>query len=353
MKISILYFSQTGQKMAQKLAAGLQASGSEVLLAGKSKYLPDSIPESHTEWTGKQFESADAIIFVGACGIAVRSIAPFVASKKIDPAVLVIDECGTFVISLLSGHLGGANALAKEAALLLGATPVITTATDLHSRFAVDVFAKNNDCAIFPMEAAKEVSAALLAGEPVGFYSDFSWEGELPEGLVACEQIGSSMERWEDAVQIGIAVSVQSDCQPFPITVHVVPRLVILGLGCRKGKDATSIEQAVRYSLQEAGIFPEALRGIASIDLKKEEAGILAFTEKWNLSFETFSEEELKGVAGDFSASEFVRNITGVDNVCERSAVLASGQGKLIQKKIGADGVTTAFALRDWRIRFE
>lgn len=87
--------------------------------------------------------------------------------------------------------------------------------------------------------------------------------------------------------------------------------------------------------------------------MKKEEAGILAFTEKWNLPFETFSEEELKGVEGDFSASEFVRNITGVDNVCERSAVLASGQGKLIQKKIGADGVTTAFALRDWRIRFE
>lgn len=108
----------------------------------KSKYLDDSIAESTGIWAGRHFETDDAIIFVGACGIAVRSIAPYVASKKSDPAVLVIDECGKFVISLLSGHLGGANELTLEVAELLGAVPVVTTATDLHHRFAVDVFAK-------------------------------------------------------------------------------------------------------------------------------------------------------------------------------------------------------------------
>lgn len=113
------------------------------------------------------------MIFIGACGIAVRSIAPFVASKKTDPAVLVVDECSRFVISLLSGHLGGANELAGTAAKILDAMPVVTTATDLHQCFAVDVFAKKNDCGILNMKGAKEVSAALLAGEKAGFFSDF------------------------------------------------------------------------------------------------------------------------------------------------------------------------------------
>ena len=158
------------------MAEGLRRQGHEVLLAGKSKYIPDSISISHTEWTNRQFGQADAIIFVCACGIAVRSIAPFVKSKKTDPAVLVVDECGKYVISLLSGHLGGANELAETVARLLGALPIITTATDLHHQFAVDVFAKKNGCAIASMKAAKEFSAAMLAGESVGFYSEYDWD---------------------------------------------------------------------------------------------------------------------------------------------------------------------------------
>lgn len=109
----------------------------------KSRYLPDSVSISTSQWAGEQFQAGkDGVIFIGACGIAVRSIAPYIAGKKTDPAVLVIDECGQFVISLLSGHLGGANELAVRCAGYLHATPVVTTATDLHSRFAVDVFAK-------------------------------------------------------------------------------------------------------------------------------------------------------------------------------------------------------------------
>lgn len=358
MKISMLCFSLTGWETARQLAAGFRAAGHEVLLEGKSKYLPDSIPESHQEWTGKQFGSADALIFVGACGIAVRSIAPFVKSKKTDPAVLVADECGKFVISLLSGHLGGANELTSQAAELLGAVPVITTATDLHSRFAVDVFARKNDCEIFPMKAAKEVSAAILAGETVGFYSDFPWEGELPGGLVVCERAErlSGCEGTQVLAgnpRVGIAVSIRKDCQPFPVTVQVVPRIVALGIGCRKGKDADGIEQAVQRCLEVSGVRREALLGMASIDIKKEEPGLRKLSGDWKLPFTTYSEEELRQAQGSFTASHFVKQVTGIENVCERSAVLASGQGRLLQKKQGADGVTTALAVKDWRIRFE
>ena len=177
MQISIICFSLTGYTTAEQLQKGLLQCGFTTNLFKKSKYLEDSIAENTAVWTGHHFKTDDGLIFVGACGIAVRSIAPYVVSKKSDPAVLVVDECGKFVISLLSGHLGGANALALKTAEILGAEPVVTTATDLHDRFAVDVFAKNNHCAIFNMKAAKEVSAGILAGEYVGVYSELPGAG--------------------------------------------------------------------------------------------------------------------------------------------------------------------------------
>lgn len=363
MKISILCFSLTGYGTGQRLAAAFEKQGDEVLLAGKSKYIPDSIEESHTEWTGKQFQKADAIIFLCACGIAVRSIASFVKNKKTDPAVLVADECGTYVISLLSGHLGGANELAVRAAELLGATAVVTTATDLHHRFAVDVFAKKNGCEIAPLSAAKELTAALLAGEPVGFYSEFPWEGSLPEGLIRCRRDGSAVPGKEAAeeescaapvpIAVGVAVSIHSSCRPFPVTVQVIPKIVSLGMGCRRGKDAEAIVAAARRCLKENGISRAAVKNLASIDLKKEEPGLLALADQWQIPFFTYSGDELLRAEGSFSSSEFVKNITGVDNVCQRSAVLASGQGEIITEKYAADGVTAALALREWRVHFE
>ena len=230
-----------------------------------------------------------------------------------------------------------------KAAMSALPSPVVTTATDLHSRFAVDVFAKKNGCAIFHMKAAKEASAALLAGEKIGFYSEFPWEGDLPDGLVLCGKDGipsttGTGQRNASAGEVpetGIPVTLHRSCLPFTNTVHVVPPAAVLGMGCRKGKDAASIQSAAIECLQEADLYKEALHSIASIDLKKEEPGLLSLAESWHLLFETFTEEELKAVKGEFTPSKFVKKITGVDNVCERSAVLASGQGTLIRKKTG------------------
>ena len=373
MKISIICFTLTGQQTGEKLKKALEEQEHAVSLYTKSKYIPESIKESTKEWAGKQFESADGIIFIGATGIAVRSIAPYVASKKTDPAVLVTDECGKFVISLLSGHLGGANELALQAAEALHAVPIVTTATDLEGKFAVDVFAKKNNCNIFNMKAAKEVSAALLAGKKVGFYSEFPVEGELPEGLVRCDEYGnpvSSMDnRSEEEIQkssdfngtgtdctnidCGVAVTVHTSCNPFISTTQVVPKCLTLGMGCRKDKDARGIAEAAQKVLDRSGFHKEAFEQIASIDLKKEEKGILSLSQDWQIPFVTYTEEELKQVPGEFTPSPFVKKITGVDNVCERSAVLASGNGRLLQRKTGENGVTTAVAAREWRIHFE
>lgn len=355
MKISMICFSLTGLQTGEKLQEGLRQMGCEVLLAKKSRYLPDSVKESAALWAEKQFTRADGIIFIGACGIAVRSIAACVENKKKDPAVLVADECGRFVISLLSGHLGGANELTEKAARILGATPVITTATDLHKRFAVDVFAKKNGCAIFHMTAAREVSSGILSGDTVGFYSEFPWEGEIPAGLTVCDREGRSLsaEDLNRRPRCGVAVTIHRNCLPFESTVQVVPAVVTLGVGCRKGKDGESIRNAVLRCLEQEGIFKESLLCMASIDLKKEEPGLLELSEEWKLPFHTWGEEELQAVPGEFTPSAFVKRVTGVENVCERSAVLAADFGKLLKKKTGAEGVTTALALKDWRIRFE
>ena len=396
MKISIICFTLTGQQTGEKLKKALEEQEHAVSLYTKSKYIPESIKESTKEWAGKQFESADGIIFIGATGIAVRSIAPYVASKKTDPAVLVTDECGKFVISLLSGHLGGANELALQAAEALHAVPIVTTATDLEGKFAVDVFAKKNNCHIFRMKEAKEVSAALLAGEKVGFSSEFPWEGELPDGLVNC--CGLRDENWisenepgtnvqnDNQIKsasdlfpkVGIAVTIHKNCTPFLSTTHVVPQAVALGMGCRKNKEAQAVEKAAFTCLEENQIYPQAVACLASIDIKKEEPGLLALAEKMGIPFETFSSEELLAVKGEFTASSFVSRTVGVDNVCERSALKAAQDRiclntgripernqtkpgtrrggehcRLIQRKQAADGVTAALVLADWRIHFE
>lgn len=347
MHISIICFSLTGYTTAEKLQKGLQQCGYTAELFKKSKYLENSIAESTSDWAGRHFETDDGVIFVGACGIAVRSIAPHVVSKKSDPAVLVVDECGNFVISLLSGHLGGANALALKAAELIGAEPVVTTATDLHDRFAVDVFAKKNHCSIFHMKVAKEVSAAILAGKAVGFYSEFPWQGTLPEGLKVCDPKDA------EKPDTGIAVTIHRSCQPFASTVQVVPKVLTLGMGCKKDKEPEIIRQEAEACLEIEDIYREAVSQIASITLKREEAGILALAADWKIPFCTFDEAELQNAEGKFEESEFVKKITGIGNVCERSAVLGAEQGRLIKKKTGRNGVTTALALRDWEVHFE
>lgn len=350
MKTAIICFSLTGCETAQKIKKFFEEEKAEVRIAKKSRYIADAEPVNVDKWTAEQFGWADCIIFVGACGIAVRHIAPYIKSKKKDPAVLVVDECGKFVISLLSGHLGGANELADKTARALHALPVITTATDLHSCFAVDVCARKNHCEILNLRAAKVVSAALLAGKKVGFYSEFPWEGELPKGLVSCDEHGRA---GEDFYEIGIAVTIHKNCQPFSYTTVLVPRNVVLGMGCRRGKEEEKICKAAKEILDEGEIYLQAVAKICSIDLKKEEKGLLALADKWKIPFETYTKEELEGAQGDFCQSSFVEHITGVDNVCERSAVLGSRQGNLLVRKNAGDGVTAALALEEWRMCFE
>ncbi|MCM1567909.1 MAG: cobalamin biosynthesis protein [Roseburia sp.] len=317
---------------------------------------------SLTAHIGEWFPRTDAIVFLCAAGIAVRCIAPFITHKAKDPAIVVMDETGAFSIALLSGHVGGANRLAEELAGLTGAVPVITTASEREGKMAVDIFAAGNRLALTDWQTAKELEARILAGEKIGLTVDeelqLSLCGEPPEYLL----LGARAVGCQAGIQVSIRRNGKAACRerPFPQTLQLIPRRVCLGIGCRKGAEAAQIARAVEDCLKEQNICREAVCMAASIDLKKEEAGILEFCNGFSeemhrkepLPFLTFSAEELGRQKGRFTTSEFVSAVTGVDNVCERSALAAccretegGGQGRLLCRKFVRDGVTVALAL--------
>ncbi|MBR3135606.1 MAG: cobalt-precorrin 5A hydrolase [Clostridia bacterium] len=342
MGIWLISYTARGRALAARVADILKDSGHDCRTFALPKFCEgedEALTASASDWAGAGFAEADALIFCCASGIAVRAIAPHVRDKRRDPAVLVLDEGGTFVIPLLSGHLGGANALAKELAAKLPATPVLTTATDVNGLFAVDVFAKNNDLFIEDMALAKAVSAALLSGEAVGFRSDLPVAGALPKGLAAGK------------ADLGILVS-SSDEKPFPRTLRLIPRRYAVGLGCRRGKDEAALEAFLRENLNRCGVGLHQVMALASIDIKGDEPGLVVLAKELGLPFVTYSAEELKRAPGEFTPSAFVQGVTGVDSVCERAAVLASG-GTLMVRKVAENGMTFALAKKEEGIRFE
>lgn len=291
------------------------------------------------EWTRDAFQKADGLLFVGACGIAVRAVAPFLRGKDRDPAVVVVDQKGRFAVALLSGHLGGANRLALEVAAVCGGMPVITTGTDVCGMFAVDGWAAEQNVAVLDVERIKDISGRLLAGEPVGLSCDFPMDAP-PGGFVA------------EMVQAGVSISLDADKRPYPLTLRLVPRIAYLGMGCRKNTPMERLEEQALLALEEAGVCIPALAAVCTIDLKAKEPGLVAFCEKYALPLRFFSPAELMALEGDFSGSAFVAEVTGADNVCERAAMAGCGAGRLLCRKKAGKGVTVAIAVEDWKAVF-
>ena len=236
----------------------------------------EAITEPLSVWAGKFFHEVKAMIFIGACGIAVRAIAPHVTSKLTDPAVIVIDESGRFIVPVLSGHIGGANELARKIAAMLHAQAVITTATDVNNLAAIDEWAVRNDCVIENPENIKHISSSLLEGNSVG-----------------------------------VAVTSENIPVPFPVTLWLRPRVLVLGAGCHKGVSESEFECSAIDFLNGAGVSILSLKALASIDLKADEPALISFAKKHNIPFVTFSADELNALPGKFSGSEVVRSIQG------------------------------------------
>ena len=329
--VQLVAFSEYGYALAQELATALNGTAMRC-----------GVPLSLDQWTAQAFEAARALIFVGAVGIAVRAIAPHLQSKTTDPAVVVLDEGAQFVIPILSGHLGGANDLARHIAAICGAQPVITTATDVHGLFAVDEWARRQGCKIDHPERIKWVSSKLLAQQTVLVRTDFPICGKLPADLALT-----------DGETCDFEVSLSPRC---PTALHLIPCIGVLGIGCRKDSLPAAIEEAFTAFLEQNQVSALAIAAVCSIDLKQNEPGILLFCQDHGFPFTTFSAAQLSAVQGNFSSSDFVQHVTGVDNVCERSAVLGSG-GRLLIPKMAIHGVTFALAKKpfapNWRWQCE
>ena len=335
MKIEIAAFTNGGYALGESLRNELIRGGDQVGLTRCTSGGADAL----REWTQRCFTQADALVFIGAVGIAVRGIAPLLVGKAEDPAVVALDETGRFCVSLLSGHLGGANDLALRVGKITGATPVITTATDRRGVFAVDSWAANAGFFIQNPQVIVRVSAKLLAGEPVSFFSPFPIRGNLPAGVILAENpdLGDILV---DIRNVGKADA-----------LHIVPPIAVLGLGCRRGTSASRIDWAVKEFCQAHHLAFQAISRVCSVDLKGDEDGLLAYCRDSELPFATFSASELRAVEGQFTPSPFVERTTGVDNVCERSAVLGAGGPLLVGKTI-INGISLALAAPEICLEF-
>lgn len=306
---------------------------------------------SLSDWTAGHMGQSSALVFIGAAQIAVRAVAGLLKGKTEDPAVLVIDEDGQFVIPVLSGHAGGANRQAEilsERLRGLGreGIPVITTASDRRHVFAVDTWAVSHGMKIENPEKIKDVTSRLLEGEMV--------KGGFPPEMELPDQVDTEGVLWESGyaerqqVQVRFRDPEARKPVDFPEggPLLLIPKAISIGIGCRRYTPEEEIEEAFQNFLKETGIFREAVRDLASIDLKKEEKGLLAFAEKEGLPIVFYTADRLKEAEGKFSDSEFVRKITGTGCVCERAAAVQAEDGQIVSPKRIFGRVTVAAAVR-------
>jgi cobalt-precorrin 5A hydrolase len=291
LRTAIISLTTTGARLADKISATV---GGQTFAKGRNfNKLADLITEI--------FGKFDGLIFICAAGIVVRMIAPYIVSKLSDPAVLVIDERGQNVISLLSGHVGRANELTLEIAKAIEANPVITTATDIEGKFSVDTIASRLGLVPEPKEAIKAINTAILRGEEV-----FVTAGE--------------------------------------VRLNLIPQNLIAGVGCRRGTSSLKIFEALQRACAMIHQPIERVKLLASVDAKKDEVGLLSLAEAMGLEIKFFSAAELQRKIDDYKLEEskFVTRSVGIGNVCEAAALCCSEGARFALPKTAFKGVTIA-----------
>lgn len=355
-KIALVAVSYPGGELARRLRQGLPES--ELFLP--ERFSPAGGISVHP-WQGRLgdlirrlFPEYRGIVLFGSVGMAVRLIAPLARDKRTDPAVVVVDDTGRFAVSLLSGHLGGANALARRVAELLGAQPVVTTGSEALGTLAVDLLGREFGWRLERGENVTRVSAAMVNGEPVALLQEtgeLHWwprEEALPPNLVRCstlEELAASACR--AALVVSDRVLADGETALPPLVIYR-PRSLVAGIGCNRGASAEEIDATVMLALHEHGLVPASLRKLATVDLKRDEAGLRRWAEKMGLPIEYFSTAELAGVHGAPSPSDAVQRWIGIPGVCEPAALLSSGARELLVPKVKSANVTVAIARMDF-----
>lgn len=317
----------------------------------------------------KAMKSADALVFICAAGIAVRAVAPFLKGKEIDPAVVVMDEKARFAISLISGHLGGANALTKEIARICGAQPVISTATDVHGLPCVEDLAKEFSLAIEDVKKIKTINSAILDNRKVYVIDAIAARraklkkffgksrGNHPQGMLNLQGGLNPLRVFDFRGGFPAKPALQSVfvcVSPFTTvkiparlgsrTLILRPREFVFGTGCMKGVTFEEVEAAFAAALKKSGVARRAVRNIATIDVKRRERGLNVFVRKNGFVMEYFDKDRLNAVEPPSGVSKAALAAVGAVGVAECAALVSAGVKKIWLKKIKVGRVTAAMA---------
>jgi cobalt-precorrin 5A hydrolase len=352
-KIAIWVITPNGIKLAEKLLRHLAEA--DVYASQKIADTPDGCL-SFRNLSGTlavQFNRYSGHIFLMSTGIVVRVIAPLINSKIEDPAVVVLDELANHAISLLSGHLGGANALTRKIANITGADPVITTATDVNRVPAIDVMAKELNLLIENPRAIKTVNMKLLKREKVFVHDPFNLLGDGLPCMASCICDGSTenVKKYCRAKEFEGTPNIYVDDVVIDLPAEVLvlrPASLVAGIGCNRNTGIEEIKALLEDVLEKNNLAPSSLRSLASIDLKSDESGLLSLAETINLPLYFYSRQELNQVKEIKNPSKVVEKHVGVKSVCEAAAILAAGGGALIVPKQTTPNVTVAIARIDF-----
>jgi len=318
MRIAALTFTDSGENIAKKLKKSMEHEVS-IFTRGEGKSLKDAFEHI--------FKSYDGIVFICSTGIAVRFIAPLLKDKTSDPAVVVVDDLGRYSISLLSGHIGGANKLAIEVGAALGAQPIVTTASDGRGIESVDMFALRYNLSIESMEDAKTITAMMVEGKSISFISEINANimynnivDDYPHGYI----IVTSKEH----------IGYEKPC------CILRPKNLYIGIGCRRGKSKDEIMEAIRKVFKENNLSLKSIKGAGTAEIKKDEEGIKGACREIGCTLSIFSNSDIEKVQHEFKGSSFVESVAGVKSVAEPCAYLLGG--KIIVGKTAYNGVTVA-----------
>jgi len=339
--IAVLAVTARGLKAARRI---------EKAFRGVSLVSPDEIKSVGIKRAAADaFKSSLALVFISAAGIAVRAIAPLIKAKNLDPAVVVVDEKGRFSISLLSGHMGGANSLSKEIATALGSQPVITTATDIWGLPCVEDISKEFGLYIEDPKKIKAVNAAILEGRRVYIIDENGARLKSLKARVDCrafvfrKNLPKSLKDGEAIVLITSGAE-KPPLGIFSRTLIMRPKEVVAGIGCRRGVSKEEIKKALVRAMRIASLSPGSLKCLATIDIKKDEEGLVKLAGDLGLEIKFYGAASLNKMKCATPPSRFVEKITGSGGVAEPAALLASGADRLCLKKIKSPQVTVALA---------
>jgi precorrin-4/cobalt-precorrin-4 C11-methyltransferase len=342
--VAVLALTPGGSKLAAHIAVNLEDT---------SLYLPDKeaggFAGAHPFTDFKEsfancMKKRQGVVCVMATGIVVRLVGPLLKSKDEDPAVVVVDEMGRNVISLVSGHLGGANRLAREVADITGGQAVITTATDVQGKISFDELAKRAGLVIENLPRVKTLNMALLKEGRIGLYDPGKWlRPHIPEtaGL-------EILQRPEAAGEAGLSGWIYVDdmldsFEPPPCLV-LRPRSLVVGVGCKRGTGAAEIGAAVDKVFEDHNLSLLAVRNLATVELKENEEGLKELLKLHDWPAVYYSVSELQTPMEVPSPSEKVREHLGVESVCEKAAILSGCAKELLVPKKILGKVTVAVA---------